>query len=118
MEPAVSTESVSDDVEIPAEALKVIVQLRKELAAAREKEVELLRLKTALLTRASHEFRTPLTVIDGVASRMSRQGPSLTPTEIEHRCATIRGSVGDLLKLIDGLMSQLSSDMGNPPNKR
>tara|TARA_Y100000052_G_scaffold27581_1_gene36699 strand:- start:2186 stop:2533 length:348 start_codon:yes stop_codon:yes gene_type:complete len=111
MEPGTSIEIPQEEIEIPAEALKVIIQLRHELAAAREKEVELLRLKTALLTRASHEFRTPLTVIDGVASRMSRQAPSLTPTEIEHRCETIRNSVSELLTLIDGVLKQISSDL-------
>jgi len=102
-------ESARDD-EL-ADAHRHIAHLADELARARKKEIELIRLKAALLSRANHEFRTPLTIIDGVASRMSRQSDKLSPTEIEARCDSIRSSVSDLLSLTNSMLNELSLDL-------
>lgn len=94
--------------EFSSDAQLVIEQLEKELLRARETERELVKLKAALISRANHEFRTPLTIIDGIASRMSRQSEKLSPTEIEARCESIRKSVNELITMTNTLMHSIS----------
>lgn len=91
-----------------ADAQLVIEQLERELLRARETERELVKLKAALISRANHEFRTPLTIIDGIASRMSRQSDKLSPAEIENRCESIRKSVNELIEMTNILMQRMS----------
>ena len=67
-----------------------------------------MKLKAALISRANHEFRTPLTIIDGIASRMSRQSDKLSPAEIENRCESIRKSVNELIEMTNILMQRMS----------
>ncbi|MAP94313.1 MAG: hypothetical protein CMK07_05120 [Ponticaulis sp.] len=93
------------------ESRALILSLKSELERSREKEQELIKLKVALFSRANHEFRTPLTIIDGIASRMARQSADLRPIDIEGRCETIRHSVKELLLLTEVLMRQMSDSL-------
>ena len=55
-----------------------------KLVAAREKAEEMTRLKSALLANMSHEVRTPLTSIIGMATVLSRQVPAELQDQAEH----------------------------------
>ncbi len=54
---------------------------------------------------ASHEFRTPLTVIDGHARRLMKTKDTVAPAEIDERGGKIRAAVLRLIHLIDNLLN-------------
>jgi two-component system, OmpR family, sensor kinase len=54
---------------------------------------------------ASHEFRTPLTIVDGHARRLIKTKDALAPAEIGERAGKIRAAVLRLTHLIDNLLN-------------
>jgi len=54
---------------------------------------------------ASHEFRTPLTIIDGHAQRLIKTRETLPPAETGERAGKIRAAVLRLTHLIDNLLN-------------
>jgi two-component system OmpR family sensor kinase len=57
------------------------------------------------VSMASHEFRTPMTVIDGHARRLAKVKESVRPTEIGERAGKIRSAVLRMTHLIDNLLN-------------
>ncbi len=57
------------------------------------------------ISMASHEFRTPLTVIDGHARRLMKTKNTLSMAEIDERAGKIRTAVLRLTHLIDNLLN-------------
>ena len=57
------------------------------------------------VSMASHEFRTPLTIIDGHARRLIKMKDSMPPAEIDERAGKIRAAVLRLTHLIDNLLN-------------
>ena len=68
-------------------------------------EQRLALLQRNFVSMASHEFRTPLTIIDGHARRLSKMKESVTPAEIEERAGKVRAAVLRLTHLIDNLLN-------------
>jgi signal transduction histidine kinase len=54
---------------------------------------------------ASHEFRTPLTIIDGHAQRLIKLKDRAATDEINERASKVRGAVLRITHLIDNLLS-------------
>jgi len=54
---------------------------------------------------ASHEFRTPLTTVDGHARRLIKMGDRVVPSEIAERAGKIRRAVQRMTHLIENLLS-------------
>ena len=67
-------------------------------------EQRLTLLQRNFVSMASHEFRTPLTNIDGHARRLEKLKESMAPTEIGERAGKIRAAVLRLTHLIDNLL--------------
>ena len=57
------------------------------------------------VSMASHEFRTPLTIIDGHARRLIKMKDVVTPAEIDERGGKVRAAVLRLTHLIDNLLN-------------
>ena len=57
------------------------------------------------VSMASHEFRTPLTIIDGHARRLEKSREAPSPREIGERVGKIRAAVLRLTHLIDNLLN-------------
>jgi two-component system, OmpR family, sensor kinase len=68
-------------------------------------EQRLALLQRNFVSMASHEFRTPLTNIDGHARRLSKLKDSVAPKEIDERAGKIRAAVLRLTHLIDNLLN-------------
>jgi signal transduction histidine kinase len=68
-------------------------------------EQRLTSLQRNFVSMASHEFRTPLTVIDGHAQRLVVMKDRLGPQEIVERAGKVRGAVLRMTNLIDSLLS-------------
>jgi two-component system, OmpR family, sensor kinase len=57
------------------------------------------------VSMASHEFRTPLTIVDGHARRLEKMRESVAAAEIGERAGKIRAAVLRLTHLIDNLLN-------------
>jgi two-component system, OmpR family, sensor kinase len=68
-------------------------------------EQRLALLQRNFVSMASHEFRTPLTIIDGHARRLMKTKDAVVPAEIEERGGKIRAAVLRVTHLIDNLLN-------------
>ena len=68
-------------------------------------EQRLALLQRNFVSMASHEFRTPLTIIDGHARRLGKMKDSVAPAEIDDRAGKVRAAVLRLTHLIDNLLN-------------
>jgi signal transduction histidine kinase len=86
--------------------LEDLVERRtRELTAALETEKQAVEQQKTFISMVSHEFRTPLTIIDGNAQIIQKRGGTLTPEVLELRAGTIRSAVGRLVGLIETILS-------------
>lgn len=84
------------------------VQLEKAL----EQEKEYSARQREFVSLVSHEFRTPLTIIDGSAQRMMRRKDKLTSDEVVIRGSKIRQAVQRMTGLIEATLYASSIDEG------
>jgi two-component system OmpR family sensor kinase len=68
-------------------------------------EQRLTQLQRNFVSMASHEFRTPLTIIDGHAQRMIKTNDRASPEEIADRAGKVRGAVLRMTSLMDNLLN-------------
>ena len=68
-------------------------------------EQRLALLQRNFVSMASHEFRTPLTIIDGHARRLDKVRDAVKPAEIGERAGKIRSAVLRMTHLIDNLLN-------------
>jgi two-component system, OmpR family, sensor kinase len=81
--------------------------LAQQAAMLQEKLVEeqrLTLLQRNFVSMASHEFRTPLAIIDGHTQRLTSMRDRLTPAELAERTRKIRSMVRRMTQLIDNLI--------------
>lgn len=100
-ETVISTTDISDYKRQQA----LLAAQSAELAAALEKEKDIVEQQKTFISMVSHEFRTPLTIIDGNAQIILRRGESLPKNVLEKRAGTIRSAVDRLVRLIETLLS-------------
>ena len=70
-----------------------------------EQEQRLTLLQRNFVSMASHEFRTPMTIIDGHARRLDKIKDTVEPEEIGERAGKIRSAVLRMTHLIDNLLN-------------
>jgi two-component system, OmpR family, sensor kinase len=75
--------------------------LEEKLAAERH----LTQMQRNFVSMASHEFRTPLTIIDGHAGRLVKLGDRIATEEVGARAGKIRAAVLRITHAIDNLMT-------------
>ena len=68
-------------------------------------EQRLALLQRNFVSMASHEFRTPLTIIDGHAQRLIKLKDRAPKDEINERASKVRGAVLRITHLIDNLLN-------------
>lgn len=111
---------VKDELEEYRSGLEATVRQRTQeleeqkcrLEEALEKEREYNAMQDQFVAMASHEFRTPLTIIDSAAQRLERRADKLQPGDILQRAQKIRGAVKRMLTLIESVLSSASLDAG------
>ena len=82
--------------------------LGRQAAMLEEKLAQEQRLALAqrnFVSMASHEFRTPLTIVDGHARRLQKMQGSIAASEIGERAGKIRAAVLRLTHLIDNMLN-------------
>jgi|GEM_PF-7101596 len=83
-----------------------------ELEQALKAQVEYNDLHREFVAMASHEFRTPLTIIDGAAQSISRKVETLSKDKIRQRCGEIRQAVMRMTGLIESTLSAEQLELG------
>jgi signal transduction histidine kinase len=84
----------------------------KRLAEALRRERSLSAQQRRFVAVTAHEFRTPLTIIDGAAQRLARNAEDVVPEELRQRVARIRDAVARMAQLIDSTLSLARLDDG------
>lgn len=77
----------------------------QKLATALEKEQEASAIQKQFINMVSHEFRTPLSIIDGNAQILFRRARTLDEETIKKRTKTIRSAVSRLVNMMEGVLS-------------
>lgn len=72
-----------------------------ELVKLLQQEKQLTEMQREFVSMASHEFRTPLAIIDSNAQRILRRGETMAADKIKDRLGTIRESVSRMQYLIN-----------------
>lgn len=93
----------------------LIVRSWREIArasASLRRERELSRIYRAFLSMVSHQFRTPLAIIDSGAQRMRQRGTAMTEDEIGTRANKIRDAVARLVRLMESTLNAARFDEG------
>lgn len=76
-----------------------------KLEAALDSEKHINEQQRQFVTMASHEFRTPLTIIDGAAQRLMRKRGDVTPDFIQEKTEQIRSSVDRMVQLMESILA-------------
>lgn len=84
----------------------------QELEAALTKEKELNELQRQFVSMASHEFRTPLAIIDGTAQRLKKSAENLSSEEVLRRVDKIRNAVRRMTRLMESTLTAARLDEG------
>jgi signal transduction histidine kinase len=91
-----------------AHSQRGLEQQARMFAEKLEHEQRLTDLQRNFVSMASHEFRTPLTVIDGQAQRLIRkQERGISAEELAERAGKVRIAVRRMTSLIDRLLQSL-----------
>jgi PAS domain S-box-containing protein len=83
-----------------------------ELTDALETERQVVEQQKTFVSMVSHEFRTPLTIIDGNAQIIQKRGETLSKDMLSKRATTIRTAVERLVRLIETVLSTHMLDSG------
>jgi two-component system sensor histidine kinase SenX3 len=84
--------------------------VRAEAALQHEREIS--RLHRAFTSVVSHQFRTPLSIIDASAQRMLRRGAAMSPGEITTRVSKIRNACQRLTRLMESTLNAARLEQG------
>ena len=88
---------------------KATAELKESLRNEKEAGI----LQKQFVNMVSHEFRTPLTIIDGHAQLLHRKAAEVSPADIQKRSKTIRSAVSRLVSMMEGVLSSNMLKTGN-----
>ena len=93
---------------------ELMKQQAVKLVTALNREKELNEMQRQFLAMASHEFRTPLAIIDALAHRLHRYAGSgcLTPEIVQEKIEKIRDSIARMTRLMDCTLSAARMQAG------
>ena len=87
------------------ESQKALSEQAQTLREALDAERRLTTQQQNFVSMTSHEFRTPLTIIDSHAQRLIRMRERLEPADLAERARGIRAAVTRMTSLIDSLLN-------------
>ena len=87
------------------ESQRMLARQAALLAEQLAQEQRLALQQRNFVSMASHEFRTPMTVIDGHARRLVKLKDSIGPAEIGERAGKVRSAVLRMTQLIENLLN-------------
>ena len=93
--------------------LEQLVRARtQELDAALTRERATAELYRNFGAMISHQFRTPLAIVDSALQRLMRRSHSLSPTEVLERGGKARQAIDRLIKLVESTLNAARLDAG------
>jgi signal transduction histidine kinase len=88
-------------------------QAEEEIRRALEKERDIVEIKSRIINNISHEFRTPMTIIQSSVELMDRYGSKLDAVQRTRHSDKIRGQIAQMTMLLDNtLMINRSEKIG------
>lgn len=84
----------------------------QDLKIALAREQELNRQQRRFVSTASHEFRTPLAIIDASVQRILRHKEEISPKDLEKRATKIRSAVKTMTNLIESTLAVARFEAG------
>ncbi len=87
-------------------------QVANALQSALERERETTNAYRNFVSMVSHQFRTPLAILDSSAQRILRRGPNLTQDELSSRVQKIRNAGSRLTRLVESVLNAAKLDAG------
>ena len=90
----------------------IVRERTEELEKALIKEKEYSALHRDFVSMTSHEFRTPLTIIDSSAQRIASRIDKITPEYLQKRLSKIRDAVARMTGLIESTLSASKLETG------
>ena len=84
----------------------------RELERMLAQERSINELQRQFVAMASHEFRTPLAIIDAAAQRLLRRGAAVEPEFLSEKVDQIRASVTRIVDLMESILSAGRLDTG------
>ena len=90
----------------------LIERQAEELEKALEQEKTLSALQRSFVSMASHEFRTPLAIIDGNAQRLQRRLAKMSPEDIAASIKKVRTAVKRMMSLIESTLGAAKMEAG------
>jgi two-component system sensor kinase FixL len=94
------------------ETIDALTQAKEEVSHSLEKEKELGKLKSRLLSMASHEFRTPLSSIQLSTSLIERYAESMDSGKIGKHIQKIKNSVNNLTTILNDFLHVEKAEAG------
>lgn len=82
-----------------------LAKQQKELERALAAEQEASALQKQFISMVSHEFRTPLAIVDGNAQIIQRLGKCMSDDEMKSRLTTIRSAVSRTVSMMEAVLS-------------
>lgn len=103
---------VKDRTKSLNETIAALVQAKEEVSQSLENEKELGKLKSRLLSMASHEFRTPLSTIQLSASLIDKYSQAFGAANINKHIAKIKNAVSNLTTILNDFLQLEKAESG------
>ncbi|MWB92931.1 PAS domain S-box protein [Flavobacterium sp. GA093] len=97
-------ELVKDRTQTLNETIEALTATQEEVSNTLEKEKELNKIKSRLLSMASHEFRTPLSTIQLSTALLQRYAENIDNPKIETHIRKIKSSVVNLTTILNDFL--------------
>ncbi|WP_374649143.1 ATP-binding protein [Rhizorhabdus sp.] len=101
-----------------AQAYQTISEQERQVSTALQREVTINAAQRRFIDMISHEFRTPLTVIDSCGQILARRADQLKPDDLRQRSVSLRRAVrrcNDVLASALQLLRVEKTGRGEPP---